>query len=107
MGSFAAIQSGPAAIESLGADFSTLSTEDASRLGIEGGVVVDNIRDGVISSQTNMRTGFVIIKVGDIPVKSVEELKDALNNQKSNFQIAGIYPDHKEIYYYGINDFRK
>src|SRR6202042_2320942 len=99
LGSFGSIQS--AAIESLGADFSTLSKENASKLGISGGVVVNNIHSGVISTQTNMRPGFVITKIGDTPVRSVDELKDALGNQKSNFQIAGIYPDSDEIYYYG------
>jgi serine protease Do len=96
-----------AAVESLGADFSSLSKEDASRLGIEGGVVVKNIRDGVLSNQTNMRPGFIITKVGDTPVKTVDELKDALSKQGSNFQIEGVYPDSKDVYYYGINDFRK
>jgi Do/DeqQ family serine protease len=105
MGSFAGTR--PAAIESLGADFSTLSKEDASKLGIDGGVVVNNIRDGVLGNQTNMRPGFIITKVGDTPVKTVDDLRDALGKQGSNFQLEGVYPDSKEVYYYGINDFRK
>ncbi len=105
LGTFASVQR--AAIESLGAEFSTLSKDDASKLGIGGGVVVSNIHDGVISNQTNMRPGFVITKVGDLAVNSVDELKDAVGKQGSNFQIEGFYPGSKEIYYYGINDFRK
>jgi serine protease Do len=105
MGTFASMKS--AAIESLGADFDALAKEDAKKIGIDGGVIVKNIHDGVISSQTNMRPGFVITKIGSIPVKTVDELKDALAQQDGNFQIQGFYPDSKEIYYYGINDFRK
>jgi len=106
LGSFASTKS--AAVESLGADFNDLSKDDASRLGVSGGVVVGNIHDGgVLSNQTNMRPGFIITKVGDQPVKSVNEFKDALSKQGSNFQIQGIYPDGKEVYYYGINDFKK
>ena len=105
MGSFASMKT--AAIESLGADFSALSKEDATKAGIDGGVVVKNIRDGVIGNQTNMRPGFIITKIGGISVKSVDELKDALSRQNGNFQIEGIYPSSKEIYYYGINDFMK
>jgi len=105
LGTFGSVQS--AAVESLGADFSTLSKENASKLGIPGGVVVNNIHSGVISTQTNMRAGFIITKIGDTPVSSIDELKEALSNQKSNFQIAGIYPDSDEVYYYGINDFKK
>ena len=62
---------------------------------------------GVLSSQTNMRPGFIVTKVGDQPVRSVEEFRDALSKQERNFQIQGMYPDSKEVYYYGINDFRK
>jgi len=105
MGTFASTKS--AAVESLGADFSDLSKEDASKMGVSGGVVVNNIHDGVISNQTNMHPGFVITKVGGIPVHSVAELKDALGKQGSNFQIEGTYPGSDEVYYYGINDFRK
>jgi hypothetical protein len=54
-----------------------------------------------------MRPGFVITKIGDTAVKTVEELKDAVSKQGSNFQIQGLYPGNNEIYYYGINDFRK
>jgi len=105
LGSFASTN--PAAVESLGADLSDLSKDKASQLGIDGGVVVNNIHNGVIDSQTNMHPGFIITKVGDIRVHNVAELKDALGKQGSNFQIEGVYPDSKEVYYYGINDFKK
>ena len=105
MGTFASLNN--AAVESLGADFSDLSKEDAAKMGISGGVVVNNIHDGVLSNQTNMQPGFVITKIGDIAVHSVAELKDALSKQGSNFQIEGVYPGSDEVYYYGINGFRK
>jgi serine protease Do len=105
MGSFAGAK--PAAVESLGADFSDLSGEDASKLGIDGGVVVTHIHEGVLSSQTTMRPGFIITKVGDIRVRSVNDLREALSKQEDNFQIQGVYPEGKGTYYYGINDFKK
>jgi len=105
LGTFASQKS--AAIESIGADFAAVSGEDAAKMGISGGVQVTNIHDGIISSQTNMRAGFVITKIGGKNVKSVDELKDALGNQSSNFQIQGVYPGSNEVYYYGINDFKK
>jgi S1-C subfamily serine protease len=104
-GSFASQQA--AAIESLGAEFAALDKADASKMGIAGGVAVTNINDGVISNQTNMRPGFVITKVGDIPVKNVDDLKAAIGKQDSNFQMEGMYPGSKQVYYYGINDLGK
>ena len=105
MGSFASQK--VAAVESLGAEFSTVPSEDAAKLGIAGGVQVTNIRDGIISSQTRMRPGFVITKIDDQNIKSVEDLKQTLASQPANFQIQGIYPGSSEVYYYGINDFKK
>lgn len=96
-----------AALEALGAQFNTLPKEEASKLGIAGGVQVSDIGDGIIGNQTNMRPGFVITKVGGIAVRSVDELKDAIGKQEGNFQIEGIYPGSKQVYYYGINDFGK
>ena len=65
------------------------------------------INDGVIADQTNMRPGFVITKVGNDAVKSVDDLKQAIGHQDANFQIQGVYPGSSEVYYYGINDFKK
>jgi serine protease Do len=96
MSEFASMKS--AAVQSMGADFSDLSKDDAAKLGVDGGVVVNNIKEGgVLSNQTNMRPGFIITKVGDQPVKSVDEFRDALSKQGSNFQIQGIYPDSREV----------
>lgn len=105
MGTFASQKA--AALEALGAEFSAISKDDAVKMNIAGGVQVTTIGDGIIDSQTNMRPGFVITKIGNIPVTSVDELKDAVSRQGSNFQIQGVYPGSSEIYYYGINDFKK
>ena len=105
LGTFASQET--AAIESLGAEFSTLSKEDAAKMKIAGGVQVVKINGGIIADQTNMRPGFVITKVGDDAVRSIDDLKSAISHQDANFQIQGVYPGSNEVYYYGINDFRK
>lgn len=95
-----------AAVEALGADFSALSKEEAAKLGVAGGLRVSDIRDGVLADQTNMKPGFVITKVGGMPVSNLDQLKDALAKQDGNFQIEGKYPGSNSTYYYGINDLR-
>ncbi len=105
LGTFTSLKT--ASIESLGAEFSAVSEEDAAKMGLEGGVQVTNIQEGIISSQIRMRPGFVITKIGDQNIKSMEDLKSALANQPENFQIQGVYPGSKEVYYYGINDFKR
>jgi S1-C subfamily serine protease len=105
MGTFASQKT--AAVESLGAKLADLSKEDAKKMGIAGGVQVTDISDGIIGNQTNMKPGFVITKVAGIAVKTTDELKDALSKAGSNFQLEGMYPGNSEVYYYGINDFKK
>lgn len=106
MGAIAGTRSGSAIIESLGGEFEGLSRQNANKIGISGGVQVTDISEqGILAEQTNMKPGFVITKVGDIPVKSVDELKAALSKQSGNFQLEGTYPGSGRIYYYGINDY--
>lgn len=106
LGSFASQKD--AAIKSLGADFITISRDEAKKLGITGGVKVKSIAEGgIINDQTTIKPGFVITKIGDTEINTVDQLKDALSKQNNNFQIQGVYPDHKQVYYYGINDFGK
>ena len=104
-GSFSTVQ--PAAVESLGMGLTDVSREDAAKLGIAGGVQVTEVQDGIIADQTNMKPGFIITKVAGKSVRSVAELKEVLANVGGNFGIEGIYPGSGEVYYYGINGFRK
>jgi Do/DeqQ family serine protease len=106
MGRFASQEK--AVMDALGAHFSTVPKEDAGKLHITGGVRVTDIGEGgVIADQTDMRPGFIITKVGGIAVGSVDALKDAISKQEGNFQIEGIYPGSRQVYYYGINDLGK
>lgn len=92
-------------VSALGADFAALSRQDAARLGVSGGVQVQSIEDGgLLDQQTNMKEGFVITRVGGIPVRTVDELKAALARQNGNYQIEGTYPGSGKTYYYGINE---
>ncbi|MBS1664642.1 MAG: hypothetical protein JST68_26590 [Bacteroidetes bacterium] len=90
----------------LGADFSSLSKAAAAKMGISGGVVVVKIHaGGTLSNQTKMREGFVITRIGDVPVTTVEELTNAVSRQKVSYQIQGVYPGSKQVVYYSIHDF--
>lgn len=96
-----------ALIESLGVKLSDVSKDDAKKMNIAGGVQVTEIGDGIIGNETNMKPGFIITKIAGITVKTTDELKEALSKTGNNFQIEGMYPGGNEVYYYGINDFKK
>lgn len=91
-----------AAIEALGADLVTLDAKKAKDYGVNGGVVVKKIGSGALNDQTRMKDGFVILKINDKDVKSVDELKAAVGANK-NITISGFYPGYDGVYEYPIS----
>jgi len=91
-----------AVLETLGADFSNLDSKKAREYGITGGVVVKKINDGALNDQTRMKDGFVIIKVNDTDIKSVDEMKKAIGSSKA-ITISGFYPGYDGVYEYPIS----
>jgi serine protease Do len=89
-------------LETLGADLATLDSKKAREYGVSGGVVVKKINEGALNDQTRMKDGFIILKVNDKAVKSVEEMKAAVGSQK-NVTISGFYPGYDGIYEYPLS----
>jgi len=87
--------------DQLGADLVTLDAGKAKNLGISGGVYVKKINKGVIYDQTRMKDGFVIMKVDDKEIKSVEDLRNAIGAKK-NINLSGFYPGYDAIYEYPL-----
>jgi serine protease Do len=88
-------------VDMLGADFITLDQKKAKEYGVSGGVIVKKINSGALNDQTRMKDGFIILKINDKDVKSVEELKTAIGSQKS-VTISGFYPGYDGLYEYPI-----
>ena len=80
-------------LDALGADFVSLTEKQAKSLGISGGVLVREVGNGLISAETDMRSFFVIIGVGNYAVQNKDELKKAFEKQGNNVMIKGFYID--------------
>lgn len=89
-------------LEGLGGEFVPLDSKKAKEYGINGGVVVKKITGGALNDQTRMKDGFVILKINDKEVKSVDELKAAVGSNK-NITISGFYPGYDGVYEYPIS----
>lgn len=89
-------------LDGLGAEFETLSSKKATDLGIDGGVWVKKISGGAIEDQTRMKDNFIIIKVNDTDVKSVEDLRKIIGNNKV-INLSGFYPGSDGLYEYRIS----
>ncbi|GAB2823592.1 trypsin-like peptidase domain-containing protein [Ferruginibacter profundus] len=90
-----------AAVDLLGADLATLDSKKAKEYGVGGGVIVKKIHDGALNDQTRMKDGFVILKINEKDVKSVDDLKSAIGSEK-NVTISGFYPGYDGVYEYPI-----
>jgi Do/DeqQ family serine protease len=88
-------------IDLLGADFLTLDTNKAKEYGVTGGVIVKKIKPGALYDQTRMKDGFVILKVNDKDVNSVDEMRKLVGNGNT-INITGFYPGYDGLYEYPI-----
>jgi len=92
-------------IEQLGASFENLDGNQASQLNLEGGVIVKKLGQGILTDQTKIKQGFIITRVNDTKVSSVDELKAALRNAGNTAIITGVYPNRPQTeYQYALND---
>lgn len=88
-------------LDKLGADMETLDPKKAKDLGLNGGVVVRKINDGVLNDQTRMRDGFIITKLNGKEVKNMDDLRKLIGTQ-TNITITGVYPGYNEPFEYPL-----
>jgi len=88
-------------LDLLGADFTNLDNKKAKEYGVTGGVVVKKINKGALYDQTRMKDGFVILKVNDKDVNTVDELRKMVGNENT-ITITGFYPGYDGLYEYPI-----
>lgn len=83
----------------LGASLEPVDKDLAKRLKIDGGLQVTELSDGKLKEH-NIRKGFIITKVNNQSVKTVEELKKVIDGIKKDegVYIEGIYPNGRRNY---------
>jgi|SRR5690242_18838220 len=101
VGTFAIVKS-QGMLDKLGAQLETLDPKMAKQYGLSGGVVVRKINEGAINDQTRMRDGFIITKANNKAVNSVDDLRNAIGNEKQ-VTIEGIYPGYNEPFQYPLD----
>lgn len=87
----------------LGGEFEDITSSEAQALGVRGGVKVKKIKNGFLSKYTEMKSGFVITKVNNQPITSVEEFEEVLNGYTGDgVLIEGRYPGDRSVKYYAF-----
>lgn len=98
---------GTASLDILGAEFKLPDEKLKNQLNLSYGVEVKSVSKGKFS-EVGIKPGFVIVKINNRSVKSVDDIKEILNdaiNTNDQFKVlnvAGIYPNGR-ITYYAIN----
>ena len=89
--------------DKLGADLATLDAKKAKEYGVNGGVLVKKIKpEGAIDKQCRMKDGFVILKINDKAVASLDELKKTIGTEK-DITVSGFYPGYDGLYEYPLS----
>ncbi len=89
-------------LQILGADLKPIDKDLARKLGIPGGVRVEKLYAGKLRKYTDMREGFIITKIDDKSVKTVEDVIKALEGKKGGVLLEGVYEDIPGTYYYAF-----
>ena len=85
----------------LGFELRNLKREEKRRLKVDG-VKVISIYRGSRIERTNMDPGFIITKIDNRPVNSVEKLVEALKNARGKVMLEGVYENYAGEYYYAF-----
>src|SRR6478752_2268921 len=78
------------AFDNLGATLVTIDKQTAAKNEIAGGVQVQKIGNGPLKN-TRIQEGFIITGVDGEEVKSLDDLKNILNNAEGTVRLQGIY----------------
>ncbi len=90
-------------VKMFGATFRPLTDKEKAGYNVDGGIIVENIGNGVIAKQTQMHNGFIVTTINDRLMHTMNDFQIAISESK-NLQIGGFYPKHEGMYYYGLNN---
>jgi len=89
-------------LDVLGGNFRAVTKEQQERLGISYGLEVIKVNSGALKD-AGVQKGFIIQKVNDQTMKTIEELQDAVKSASTSKEpvlfIQGIFPTGKKAYY--------
>lgn len=88
----------------LGLEVENVDPATLKKLDLKNGVKVKALGNGKLSRFTDMREGFIITKVNDMPVKSVKEFNDIIKNKKEGeiVTLSGTYEDFPREFLYSF-----
>jgi Do/DeqQ family serine protease len=89
---------------SLGVELEDVDVKELKKIELEYGVKVKSLGNGKLAKSTDMREGFIITKVNDVPVKSVKEFNELMKKKKPGELVilTGTYEDFPREFNYAF-----
>jgi serine protease Do len=89
-------------LEKLGIEVAEIDEDVAIQLNIPGGIEVVSITAGKIQQNTDMREGFIITKVDDTEVYSVDQFLRIMETKRGGVMLEGKYERYPGTRYYAF-----
>jgi serine protease Do len=85
-------------IKELGAAFAKPDKETMNDLGIDFGMQVTALRNGVLSSK-GIDKGFIVERMNKKDINSISDIREVVSSVRGGLLIEGIYPNGQRVYY--------
>jgi len=85
-------------IRELGARFEKITTTEKADMGLDYGMKITLLTRGKLFDK-GVREGFVVTMIDKIPMRSLDDIRNAISGKKGGVLIEGIYPNGKRAYY--------
>lgn len=88
----------------LGAQVEEVDPAVLKKLDLKNGVRIKSLGNGKLSRYTDMRDGFIVTKVNELPVKSVKEFNEIMKSKKEGeiVTLSGTYEDFPREFLYSF-----
>jgi S1-C subfamily serine protease len=84
--------------EILGAQFSDVSDETKTKLGITGGAQIKELKRGKLS-YSGIKKGFIVTKIDGNDINNSADLENLLENRSGGILLEGVYENGTKAYY--------
>ncbi len=88
-------------LKNLGFEIRNLTDSETSKMNTKGVMVISVFRGSTIE-RTNMDPNFVITKINDVAVSSVDEVVNLLKTATGKVMLEGVYEEYNGEYYYAF-----
>ncbi|MBX2964909.1 MAG: Do family serine endopeptidase [Cyclobacteriaceae bacterium] len=91
-------------IVALGLDVEEVDAKVLKQLEIKNGVRIKKLGNGKLARSTDVREGFIVTKINDVPVKSVKEFNEEIKKKKAGELVilTGTYEDFPREFNYAF-----